>query len=168
MVIGLPSVGSKLLVLSLPGPALQAMCWLRKLATFIGCLPKRAAEGLGVFKFCDAAARELPPGLCGHAALLDLRAYILRQAPVSDANVASHATEAYYSNLQRLQGVGAGRMPCLVAGVFGAMLEQGLTSLLREKGVPDVVASSRAKDLLQRAGPQAFSRLWCRRNLGGS
>ena len=64
---------------------------------------KRAAQGLGVFKFRDAASRELPPGLCGHAALLDLHAYLMRQAPVPDADIAAHATRAYYSHLQTLQ-----------------------------------------------------------------
>ena len=109
----------------------------------------RAGEGLSVFKFRDAPLRDLPPGMCGPAALIDLRAYL-------DTEVLRQATQSHSSRMLALHR--PGRMPCLVAGVLGAMLEQGLACLLKEKGVPEAVAGNHAKDLILRAGPQAVQK----------
>ena len=153
-----------------------AFCW-QKVAGFVfawtslaGCqlveevglvhwmFANRAGEGLRSFKFKDAPLRDLPPGLCGPVALLDLQAHLLRQPRRLDTEVLEQATGLRHSRMLALLRPGAGRMPCLVAGVLGAMLEHGLTSHLKEKGVPEAVAGVRAKDLLSRAGPQAVQR----------
>ena len=118
----------------------------------------QAGEGLGVFKFRDAPLRDLPPGMCGPAALIDLRAYLLRQPHCQDDEVLRQATQSHSRRMLELHRPGTGRMPCLVAGVLGAMLEQGLTCLLKEKGVPEAAAGNRAKDLILRAGPQAVQK----------
>ena len=173
--VSLPE-GRTLLSACVIGGHWVAFCW-QKVAGFVfawtslaGCqlveevglvhwmFANRAGEGLRFFKFKDAPLRDLPPGLCGPVALLDLQAHLLRQPHRLETEVLEQATSLHHSRMLALLRPGTGRMPCLVAGVLGAMLEQGLTSLLKEKGVPEAVAGVRAKDLLSRAGLQAVQR----------
>ena len=44
------------------------------------------------------------------------------------------------------------RQPCLLGGVVGSMIEHGLASLLKTKGVPEAHALARAKEVLQKVG----------------
>ena len=113
---------------------------------------KVAGEPLGRFRFKDAGPRHALPGLCGTTALLDLRAFLLRHAPCNAADVLRVAAIEHQRLLGKLHTPGLIRMPCIVAGVVGAMLEQGLCSLLKTKGVPAGAAPSRARDLIQKAG----------------
>ena len=89
------------------------------------------------------------------AALLDLQTHLQRQLPYDDAFVNVQASQASERHLACLSGSSSVRRPCLVAGVVGQFLEQGLAGLLRKKGVPELAAGTRAKDLIARAGPSA-------------
>ena len=86
-----------------------ALCWRKvagfvfaKLVLFTGCFAHSAGEGLRVFRFRDAMPRVLPPGLCGHAALIDLRAYLCQLTPRPYAEVAAQATKAHVGHVQAL------------------------------------------------------------------
>ena len=117
---------------------------------------RASGEGLGQFRFCRTWERNVSPGMCGHAALVDLQTHLHRRLPWDDASVNAQVPLATARHLACLRGSGSVRRPCLVAGVVGPFLEQGLAGLLREKGVPELAASTRAKDLIARAGPAAI------------
>ena len=102
--VSLPE-GRTLLSACVIGGHWVAFCW-QKVAGFVfawtslaGCqlveevglvhwmFANRAGEGLRFFKFKDAPLRDLPPGLCGPVALLDLQAHLLRQPHRLDTEV---------------------------------------------------------------------------------
>ena len=113
-------------------------------------------KALHTSAFAVPWARDLNPGMCGHAALLDLQTHLQRRSPWDDDSVNRHVLQASQRHHACLQGASKVRCPCLVAGVVGQLLEQGLAGLLREKGVPELAATSRAKELIAKAGPSAI------------
>ena len=85
---------------------------------------KVACEPLGRFRFKDAGPRDTPSGLCGTAALLDLQAFLMRHALCNVSEVVKVAASLHRRLLRKFQVPGQVRMPCIVAGVVGAMLKQ--------------------------------------------
>ena len=111
-----------------------------------------AGLDLEQFRFKDAPARFLDPGLCGHAAVLDLRTRLFGTRPVDDVDVSGHAARAHDCYLNDVLREATARQPCLIGGVVGSMIEHGLSCLLKTKGVPEAHALARAKEVLQKVG----------------
>ncbi|OLP95201.1 hypothetical protein AK812_SmicGene22685 [Symbiodinium microadriaticum] len=111
-----------------------------------------AGVDLGQFRFKDEPARFLDPGLCGHAAALDLRTRLFGTRHVADVDVAGHAARAQDRYFNDVLHEATARQPCLLGGVVGSMIEHGLASLLKTKGVPEAHALARAKEVLQKVG----------------
>ena len=110
-----------------------------------------AGLDLEQFRFKDAPARFLDPGLCGQA-VLDLRTRLFGTRPVDDVDVSGHAARAHDCYLNDVLREATARQPCLIGGVVGSMIEHGLSCLLKTKGVPEAHALARAKEVLQKVG----------------
>ncbi|CAE7259860.1 unnamed protein product [Symbiodinium microadriaticum] len=104
------------------------------------------------FRFSGGPSRSGPPGFCGHLALVDLASRLTESdtLPLEQAvRVSSKWTLAFLAELQRASSVPA---PWYVAGVIPPLLEHGLPSVLKDKGVPAEVVTDRVKEAVQRVG----------------
>ena len=131
--------------------------------TFTGPLVDAVAEanhmmsrvfGLTVasFRFRGGPVRPSLPGFCGHLALADLSTHLLGSETLSCEDAVRRAdvwARAFVDDLASQSTVPA---PWHVAGVVPPLLEHGLASVLKDKGVPAAVVQDRVKEAIQRVG----------------
>ena len=104
------------------------------------------------FAFLRGPTRPPVVGVCGHFALADLWAHIQKQQPGSCEDalaVSATFAAAFELSLCRDSLV---RAPCLLGAGAGDLIEKGLASFLRDRGVPGDQASHRASQAAARLG----------------
>ena len=107
--------------------------------------------GSGFF-FRQGPWRPPAPGLCGHFALADLWSFLSAEPPLPHEEALSLAADfaaAFQLHLTRDSLV---RAPLLLGAGANDLVEMGLASLLREKGVPAGQAADRAASAIARLG----------------
>ena len=110
--------------------------------------------GLSVsaFQFCQGPARPQVPGLCGHFALADLWCHLRGLIPPGpEQALALSATFVAAFELQ-LRGDALCRAPLFYGAGTSDLVEFGLASLLRERGVPASRAAERSAQAVERLG----------------
>ena len=132
---------------SMPGNFLaediSRLQWLWGKATGLSC---------GAFDFVEGVPRPPVPGLCGHYAIADLCCFVLGQqfqTDLSALGIASTIAASFEFSLTEDHLV---RAPLFIASGAGDLIEQGLVSLLKDRGVPADRAPSRAAQAVQRLG----------------
>ena len=113
------------------------------------------------FGFCEGPVRPPVPGLCGHYAVADLCCWVLGQPFQDDSSclcIAACIAASFECSLQPDKLVSA---PMFVASGAGELIEKGLASLLRDRGVPAERASARATQAVQRLGLGAIQNAMC-------
>ena len=119
----------------------------------VHCLWGRAL-GLSsrTFAFFRGPARPPVVGVCGHFALADLWAHIQKQQPRScEDALAVSATFAAAFELSLCKD-SLVRAPCLLGAGAGDLIEKGLASFLKDRGVPWDKAGHRASQAAARLG----------------
>eukprot|EP00439_Symbiodinium_sp_Y106_P045499 s7201_g5.t1 len=110
------------------------------------CLIARAtAHHQKDFVFSTASQLPGPPGTCGRQALLLLAC----QLQVHTSALECLLDDLFVRSIQHATQV---RAPLMLGGVLQAMFEHGLSSLLRQKGVPEACAVQRAQQAIARLG----------------
>ena len=104
------------------------------------------------FDFHAGPCRPPVPGLCGHYALADLSCAALGHPYQSDLDALGLASTSAASFEYSLHQDRLLRAPLVIASGAGDLIEQGLASLLRDRGVPSEKATARAAQALQRLG----------------
>ena len=115
-------------------------------------IPKATRRPLSQFRFRNCPDRHAGMGYCGHQALMDLRAF-LTGAPWPDRSEFKVLRTGPINSNQAVTLLRTCvRAPFVIGAGVDALLEQGLSGLLREKGVPVDQVKQRAADLLRRVG----------------
>ena len=104
------------------------------------------------FLFRQGPWRPPAPGLCGHFALADLWSYLNALIPSSHEDALAVAA-SFAAAFETFLGLGTlVRAPLLLGAGVTDMVDLGLASLLKEKGVPSDKASERASQAVCRLG----------------
>ena len=84
------------------------------------------------FLFVSGLQRPSSPGLCGHFALADLSARVLRSGPLTWDQALDHTAVIVASFSLTLPDLCSS--PVLLGGTIGPLLAQSVASLLRDRG----------------------------------
>ena len=125
---------------------------------------KAAGLSRQAFEFSEGPIRPPVPGLCGHYAVADLRCFVLHHPFQDDQSclcVAATLAASFDLSLSENTLV---RAPLFLASGAGDLIEKGLASLLKDRGVPADRVATRAAQAVQRLGLGAIQTAMCSPN----
>ena len=144
---------------SMPGPFLaeqvSELQWLWGQASGLSC---RA------FDFHEGPLRPPAPGLCGHYAIADLCCQVLGWPFQKDTAALCIASTIAASFEMSISGDRLVQAPLFLASGAGDLIEQGLASLLKDRGVPPEQVAERAAQAVQRLGLGPIQSAMCSPN----
>ena len=144
---------------SMPGPFLaEQISELQWLWGQASGLSRRA------FDFREGPLRPPAPGLCGHYAIADLCCHVLGRPFQSDLAALCIASTIAASFEMSMSGDRLVQAPLFLASGAGDLIEQGLASLLKDRGVPPEKVAARAAQAVQSLGLGPIQSAMCSPN----